>query len=178
MPAIRGSLRRRSWINQPTVRRRWRRCRPRLTLAHRPASDSMPAGLPLIQACRIAADSSLPDCRWLKLAGLPLTHARWSSLAGKANSPLPLFTPPSAAHRPCRSREITPPSVGKANPPSSASPSGSRGRPTRRPRSFGPPPAVASSSPPAPTVGWSSQPVMVSPAGHGCILTRLWPRSF
>ncbi len=72
--------------------------------ARRPASDSMPAGLPLTQcppAClwfqlaRSAADSSSPDCRWLKLAGLPLTQARriaadschWSS-AGKANSPL------------------------------------------------------------------------------------------
>ncbi len=42
--------------------------------ARRPASDSMPAGLPLTQcppAClwlnarRIAADSSSPDCRWL-----------------------------------------------------------------------------------------------------------------
>ncbi len=32
-----------------------------------------------------------------------------------------------------------------------------------------PPPAVASSSPPAPAVEWSSQPVMVSPAGRGCI---------
>ncbi len=170
--------------------------------SRRPASDSMPTGLPLIQArriaadssppdcCwlklaglpltqarRIAADSSPPDCCWLKLAGLPLTHARWPSLAGKANSPLPQFTPPSAAHRPRHSREITPPSMGKANPPSAA-PSSSRGRPTRRPRSLGPPPAVASSSPPVPAVEWSSQPVMVSPAGRGRILTRLWPRSF
>ncbi len=140
--------------------------------ARRPASDSMPAGLPLIQARRIAADSSPPDCRWLKLAGLPLTHARWPPLAGIANSPLPQFTPPSTAHRPRRSREITPPSVGKANPPSAA-PSSSRGRPTRRPLSLGPPPAVASSSPPAPAVEWSSQPVMVSPAGRG----RIWPDS-
>ncbi len=177
-PAVRGSLRRRSRINQPTVRRRWRR-RPRLTLAHRPATESLPAGLPLTQcppAClwlnarRPASDSSPPDCRWLKLAGLPLTHARWPPLAGKANSPLPQFTPPSAAHRPRRSREITPPSVGKANPPSAA-PSSSRGRPTRRPRSLGPPPAVASSSPPVPAVEWSSQPVMVSPAVCG----RIWP---
>ncbi len=147
------------------------------SLPARPASDSMPAGLPLTQARRIAADSSPPDCRWLKLAGLPLTHARWPSLAGKANSPLPQFTPPSAAHRPRCSREITPPSVGKANPPSAA-PSGSRGKPTRRPRSLGPPPAVASSSLPAPAVEWSSQPVMVSPSGRGRILTRLWPKVF
>ncbi len=83
--------------------------------ARRPASDSMPAGLPLTQcppAClwfspaRSAADSSSPDCRWLKLAGLPLIQARriaadschWSS-AGKANSPPLCFTPPSAAHQ-------------------------------------------------------------------------------
>ncbi len=78
---------------------------------------------------------------------------------------------------PRRSREITPPFVGKANPPSAA-PSSSRGKPTRRPRSLGPPPAVASSSPPAPAVEWSSQPVMVSPAGRGRILTRLWPKVF
>ncbi len=44
--------------------------------ARRPASVSKPAGLPLTQARRIAADSSPPDCRWLKPAGLPLTQAR------------------------------------------------------------------------------------------------------
>ncbi len=44
-------------------------CRPMLTLAHRTAADSMPAGLPLIQTRRIAADSSSPDCRWLMPAG-------------------------------------------------------------------------------------------------------------
>ncbi len=107
-PAIRGSSRRRSRINQPTVRRRWPR-RPRLTLnARRPASDSMPAGLPLTQcppdrrwlkpagspltqARRIAADSSPPERRWLKPAGSPLTHARWPPFAGKANSPRPQY---------------------------------------------------------------------------------------
>ncbi len=36
----------------------------------------MPAGPPLTQARRIAADSSPPDRRWLKPAGLALTHAR------------------------------------------------------------------------------------------------------
>ncbi len=94
-----GVSRRRSRINQPTVRRRWRR-RPLLTLAHRPAAESMPAGLPLTQcppAClwlnarRIAADSSPPDRRWLKPAGLPLTHAHWPPFAGKANPPLPQY---------------------------------------------------------------------------------------
>ncbi len=82
-PAVRGEFMPRSRINQPSVHWRWRH-HPRLTLARRPASDSMPAGLPLTQcppAClwfqlaRSAADSSSPDCRWLKLAGLPLTHA-------------------------------------------------------------------------------------------------------
>ncbi len=56
-PAVRGSSRRHSRINQPTVRRRWRSRRPWLTLAHRPAAESMPAGLPLTQARRIATDS-------------------------------------------------------------------------------------------------------------------------
>ncbi len=214
-PAVRGSSRRRSRINQPTVHRRWRH-HPRLTLAHqpasdsmpaglpltqcppaclwlnarRPASDSMPAGLPLTQARRIAADSSSPDCRWLKLAGLPLTHARWSSLAGKANS-LPLFTPPSAAHRPHRSREITPPSVGKANPPSAAA-SISRGKPTRRPRFTRPAAGWGSLQPAGPCrcvvkpAGCcrylSSQPIMVSPASR-CRIDkpagrgRIWPVS-
>ncbi len=37
--------------------------------ARRPASDSMPAGSPLTQARRIAADSCPPDRRWLKPAG-------------------------------------------------------------------------------------------------------------
>ncbi len=36
----------------------------------------MPAGSPLTQARRIAADSSPPDRRWLKPAGSTLTHAR------------------------------------------------------------------------------------------------------
>ncbi len=65
--------------------------------ARRPASDSMPAGpsltqcpparhwlkpagSPLTQARRIAAESSPPDRRWLKPAGSPLTHARRSPL--------------------------------------------------------------------------------------------------
>ncbi len=202
-PAVRGSSRRRSRIIQPSVPGGWR-LHPRLTLARRPASDSMPAGLPLTQcppAClwfqlaRSAADSSSPDCRWLKLAGLPLTHARWSSLAGKANS-LPLFTPPSAAHRPRRSREITPPSVGKANPPSAAA-SSVAGK-------ANPPSAVHSARsrlrlPPArrplPLCGQARRllPLFVKPAGYGVAsrplpywqasrpwpnLTRQWPRSF
>ncbi len=171
-PAVRGSSRRRSRINQPTVHRRWRH-HPRLTLAYRPALTQCP-----------------PACRWLKLAGLPLTHARWSSLAGKANS-LPQFTPPSAAHRPRRSREITPPAMGKANPPSAAA-SSSRGKPTRRPRFTRPAVGWGSLQPAGPCrcvvkpAGCcrylSSQPVMVSPAGR-CRIDkpagrgRIWPDS-
>ncbi len=62
--------------------------------ARRPASDSMPAGPPLSQsppdrgrlnarriARRIAADSSPPDCRWLKPTGSALIHARWPPLS-------------------------------------------------------------------------------------------------
>ncbi len=162
--------------------------------ARRPASDSMPAGLPLIPARQ--------ECRWLKLAGLPLTQARriaadschWS-LAGKANS-LPQFTPPSAAYRPRRSREITPPSVGKANPPSAAA-SSVAGK-------ANPPSAVHSARsrlrlPPArrplPLCGQARRllPLFVKPAGYGLAsrplpywqasrpwpnLTRQWPRSF
>ncbi len=44
--------------------------------ARRPASDSMPAGLPLTQcppACLWL--NARQECCWLKLAGLPLTHA-------------------------------------------------------------------------------------------------------
>ncbi len=141
----------------------------------------MPAGLPLTQARRIAADSS---------RGLPLTHAPLAAVGGEATRHFPQFTPPSAAHRPRRSREITQPSVGKANPPSAA-PSGSW--------ESQPPSAVT-----LPAAGCnflqprrpcrcvvkparllpllSSQPVMVSPpaacridkpAGRGRILTRL-----
>ncbi len=167
-------------INQPTVRRRWQRRRPRLTLAHRPAAESMPAGLPLTQcppACLwlnarrpasnssppIAADSSSPDCCWLMPAG-----RRWR---GK-----PLATSSVSRRRPRLTHppfagESPPPIRGKANPPSAAA-SSSRGkanpairgspRPTVRPE--------APSSPPAPAVEWSSQPaavVIVKPAGYG-----------
>ncbi len=118
--------------------------------ARRPASDSMPAGLPLIPARQ--------ECRWLKLAGLPLTQARriaadschWSS-AGKANSPLSVSR-----------RRPRPTSVSRA--------SSTRGRPTRRPRTLGPQPAEAPSSPPAPAVVWSSPPA----AAIICQASRLW----
>ncbi len=157
--------------------------------ARRPASDSMPAGLPLTQcppAClwfqlaRSAADSSSPDCRWLKLAGLPLTQARriaadschWSS-AGKANSPPLCFTPPSAAHQ-CFTCFFY---AGKANPPSAVHSARSRLRlpPARRPL-----PLSGQASRLLPLL--SSQPIMVSPAGR-CRIDkpagrgRIWPVS-
>ncbi len=213
-PAVRGSSRRRLRIIQPSVPRGWR-LHPRLTLAHRPASDSMPAGLPLTQcppAClwlklaglpltqarRIAADSSSPDCRWLKLAGLPLTQARRIAadscplvVVGRESQLAPHFTPPSAAHRPRRSREITPPSVGKANPPSAAA-SSVAGK-ANPPSAFTRPAAGWGSLQPAGPCRCvvkpagccrylSSQPVMVSPAGR-CRIDkpagrgRIWPDS-
>ncbi len=95
-PSIAGDIRRRRWLSQahrhpclvpglplPQARRS-REITPldRLWLnAHRPASDSMPAGLPLTQARRIAADSSPPDCRCLKPTGSALIHARWPPLS-------------------------------------------------------------------------------------------------
>ncbi len=218
-PAVRGSSRRRLRIIQPSVPRGWR-LHPWLTLAHRPASDSMPAGLPLTQcppAClwlnarRPASDLARQECRWLKFAGLPLTQAR--RIAADSSSPdcrwlMPLvvgregqlttsqFTPPSAAHRPRRSREITPPSVGKANPPSAAA-SSVAGK-------ANPPSAVHSARsrlrlPPArrplPLCGQARRllPLFVKPADYGIprrplpywqasrswpYLTRQWPRSF
>ncbi len=124
--------------------------------ARRPASDSMPAGLPLIPARQ--------ECRWLKLAGLPLTQARriaadschWSS-AGKANAPPLCFTPPSAAHQ-CFTCFFY---VGKANPPSAVHSARSRLRlpPARRPL-----PLSGQASRLLPLL--SSQPIMVSPAGR------------
>ncbi len=181
--------------------------------ARRPASDSMPAGLPLTQcppAClwlklaglpltqarRIAADSSSPDCRWLKLAGLPLTQARRIAadscplvVVGRESQLAPHFTPPSAAHRPRRSREITPPSVGKANPPSAAASSvaGKANPPSavhsarsrlRLPPARRPLPLSGQASRLLPLL--SSQPIMVSPAGR-CRIDkpagrgRIWP---
>ncbi len=139
--------------------------------ARRPASDSMPAGLPLIPARQ--------ECRWLKLAGLPLTQARriaadscnWSS-AGKANSPL---------------------SVSRRRPrPTSVSRASTRGKPTRRPRFTRPAAGWGSLQPAGPCrcvvkpAGCchylSSQPIMVSPDGR-CRIDkpagrgRIWPDS-
>ncbi len=102
-------------------------------------------------------------------AGKPIHHSR-------------SITPPSAAHRPRRSREITPPSVGKANPPSAApssSPFAGKANPPsavhsahsqlRLPPARGPLPLSGQASRLLPLL--SSQPVMVSPAGRG----RIWP---
>ncbi len=150
----------------------------------------MPAGLPLTQARRIAADSSSPDCRWLKLAGLPLTHARWSSLAGKANSLLTSrrrlrLTDPAVRGR-SRRRPWGKPTHRRRLPLVS------RGKPTRRPRFTRPAAGWGSLQPAGPCrcvvkpAGCchylSSQPIMVSPDGR-CRIDkpagrgRIWPVS-
>ncbi len=179
-PAVRGSSCRRSRIIQPSVPRGWR-LHPRLTLARRPASDSMPAGLPLTQcppAClwfqlaRSAADSSSPDCRWLKLAGLPLTHATGRRQGRPTH------------HLIVSRRRPRPTCVSRA--------ASSRGKPTRRPRFTRPAAGWGSLQPAGPCrcvvkpAGCcrylSSQPVMVSPAGR-CRIDkpagrgRIWPDS-
>ncbi len=140
--------------------------------ARRPASDSMPAGLPLIPARQ--------ECRWLKLAGLPLTQARriaadschWSS-AGKANSPLSVSR-----------RRPRPTSVSRAF--------FYAGKANRRPRFTRPAAGWGSLQPAGPCrcvvkpAGCchylSSQPIMVSPDGR-CRIDkpagrgRIWPDS-
>ncbi len=156
--------------------------------ARRPASDSMPAGLPLIPARQ--------ECRWLKLAGLPLTQARriaadscnWSS-AGKANSPLSVsrrrlrLTDPAVRGR-SRRRPWGKPTHRRRLPLVS------RGKPTRRPRFTRPAAGWGSLQPAGPCrcvvkpAGCchylSSQPIMVSPDGR-CRIDkpagrgRIWP---
>ncbi len=213
-PAVRRSSRRRSRINLPTVHRRWRH-HPRLTLAYRPAADSMPAGLPLTQcppAClwlnarRPAADSSSPDCRWLKLAGLPLTQARriaadssspdcrWLMPAGRRWQGKPTRssvhaavcgspTPPFAGDHAAGHGESQPTvggclyNAGKANPPSAVHSARSR---LRLPPARRPLPLSGQASRLLPLL--SSQPIMVSPAGR-CRIDkpagrgRIWPVS-
>ncbi len=164
--------------------------------ARRPPLTQCPPACLWLNARRPASDSSPPDCRWLKLAGLPLTQARriaadsWPLVVvGRESQLTSQFTPPSAAHRPRRSREITPPSVGKANPPSAAA-SSVAGKATRRPRFTRPAAGWGSLQPAGPCrcvvkpAGCcrylSSQPVMVSPAGR-CRIDkpagrgRIWP---
>ncbi len=159
-PAVCGSSRRRLRIIQPSVPRGWR-LHPRLTLARRPASDSMPAGLPLTQcppAClwfqlaRSAADSSSPDCRWLKLAGLPLTHATGRRQGRPTH------------HLIVSRRRPRPTCVSRA--------ASTRGKPTRRPR-FTRPAAGWGSLQPAGPCRW-----VVKPAGccRYCQAGRLWSR--
>ncbi len=197
-PAVRGSSRRRSRINQPTVHRRWRH-HPRLTLAHRPAADSMPAGLPLTQCP--------PACLWLKLSGLPLTQARW--IAADSSSPDCRWLMPAGRRwqgkpihfRSSRRRlRLTDPAVrGRSRRRPWGKPTHrrrlplvSRGKPTRRPRFTRPAAGWGSLQPAGPCrcvvkpAGCcrylSSQPVMVSPAGR-CRIDkpagrgRIWPDS-
>ncbi len=124
-----------------------------------------PAGLPLTQARRIAADSSSPDCRWLMPAG-----RRWqgkptrsSVHAAVCGSP----TPPFAGDHAAVHGESQPTVggclyfAGKANPPSAVHSARSRLRlpPARRPL-----PLSGQASRLLPLL--SSQPVMVSPAGR------------
>ncbi len=167
--------------------------------ARRPASDSMPAGLPLTQcppAClllkpaglpltqarRIAADSSSPDCRWLMPAG-----RRWQ---GKPTQPLSVHAavrgspnPPFAGDHAAVRGESQPTVggslwyAGKANPPSMVHSARSRLwlLPARRPL-----PLSGQASRLLPLL--SSQPIMVSPAGR-CRIDkpagrgRIWPDS-
>ncbi len=115
----------------------------------------MPASLPLIQARRIAADSSSPDCRWTQARRIaadscPLVVVgRESQLtssvhAAVCGSPTPPFAGDHAAVH------------GESQP-------AVRG-------SLGPQPAEAPSSPPAPAVVWSSLPA----AAVICQASRLW----
>ncbi len=119
----------------------------------------MPAGLPLTQcppAClwfqlaRSAADSSSPDCRWLKLAGLPLTHA-----TGRRQG--------RPTHHCLFHAAVRGPPVFHVLLLRGESQPAVRG-------SLGPQPAEAPSSPPAPAVVWSSPPA----AAIICQASRLW----
>ncbi len=146
-------------------------------LAHRPAADSMPAGLPLTQCP--------PACLWLKLSGLPLTQAR--RIAADSSSPDCRWLMPAGrrwqgkpTHFLCSRRRLrlTDPAVrGRSRRRPWGKPTHrrrlplvSRGKPTRRPRTLGPQPAEAPSSPPAPAVVWSSPPA----AAIICQASRLW----
>ncbi len=157
-PAVRGSSRRRSRINQPSVQE----MTPPSTAnpSRRPASDSMPAGLPLTQCpAGLPLIPARQECRWLKLAGLPLTQARriaadschWSS-AGKANSPL------SASRRRPR--------------PTSVSRASCRGESQPAVRGSRPAAGCGSLQPAGPAVVWSSPPA----AAVICQASRLWSR--
>ncbi len=166
--------------------------------SRRPASDSMPAGLPLTQcppAClwfqlaRSAADSSSPDCRWLKLAGLPLTHAtgRWQGkpIHFRSSRRRLRLTDPAVRGR-SRRRPWGKPTHRRRLPLVS------RGKPTRRPRFTRPAAGCGSLQPAGPCrcvvkpAGCchylSSQPIMVSPDGR-CRIDkpagrgRIWPDS-
>ncbi len=174
-PAVRGSSRRRLRIIQPSVPRGWR-LHPWLTLAHRPASDSMPAGLPLTQcppAClwlnarRPASDLARQECRWLKFAGLPLTQAR--RIAADSSSPDCRWLMPLVVGREGQLTTSLFHAAIRGPPVFHGLLLRGESQPAVR-GSLGPQPAEAPSSPPAPAVEWSSQPaaaVIVKPADHG-----------
>ncbi len=97
----------------------------------------MPAGPPLTQARRIAAESSLPDRRWLMPAGRrprltdPAVCGRWCrrprlTQARRSRE----ITPPSAAHRARRLREMTPPPAAHPGPPFTGDHAAVRGSPS------------------------------------------------
>ncbi len=79
------------------------------------------------------------------------------------------ITPPSAAHRPRRSREITPPFVGKANPPSAAPSSSPFAGKANPPSAVTRPTADCGFLQPAGPRRW-----VVKPAGYG-LAGRPWP---
>ncbi len=106
-----------------------------------------------------------PARRWLKPAGLPLTHARWPPFVGKANPPLPQY---HAVHGTSRRRPWGKPTHRPRLPLVFRS----RGKATRRPWLT------------RPAAGWGSlQPAgpcrwVVKPAGccRYCQACRLWSR--
>ncbi len=134
--------------------------------ARRPASDSMPAGLLLTQARRIAADSSSPDCRWLMPAGRRWQGKPTHFISSRRRLRL---TDPAVRGR-SRRRPWGKPTHRQRLPLVS------RGKPTRRPRFTRPAAGWGSLQPAGPCrcvvkpAGCcrylSSQPVMVSPAGR------------
>ncbi len=174
-PAVRGSSCRRSRIIQPSVPRGWR-LHPWLTLAHRPASDSMPAGLPLTQcppAClwlnarRPASDLARQECRWLKFAGLPLTQAR--RIAADSSSPDCRWLMPLVVGREGQLTTSLFHAAIRGPPVFHVLLLRGESQPAVR-GSLGPQPTEAPSSPPAPAVVWSSPPA----AAIICQASRLW----
>ncbi len=136
----------------------------------------MPAGPPLNQARRIAADSCPPAAGKANSPLLSLRRRpRLSPLfagdhAGVRGSPTPPFAGDDAAVRgkanPLSMAPSSPPSAGKANPPSAAHPARRR---LWLPQARRPPPLMV--KPAGCRRLLSSQLVMVQPAGRRRLLT-------